>query len=325
MSDHFDGKRFFNPTFPHGRKLSDLLRWMCTRKKAPWPRWLDNEPVPGPPGAVGPDELALTFINQATFLVQMAGCTLLTDPIWSERASPFSWIGPRRVRPPGLAWEQLPAIDLVLISHNHYDHMDLPTLRRLEERFRPLLLTGLGNRAFLRNHGLDNVQELDWWQSKEVAPGIRVTMTPAQHFSARGLFDQNRTLWGGFVVEWPAGVVYFAGDSGYASHFAAIAQRWPQLDVALLPFAAYEPRWFMKPAHMNAAEAVQAHGDLNPRLTVGMHFGTFQLTDEPMDEPMLALRQALTEQGVAPGAFVVPGFGETICLTQPAANHRNLS
>jgi L-ascorbate metabolism protein UlaG (beta-lactamase superfamily) len=310
-SDHFDGKRFFNPSFPEGRGYRDLLRWMFTRKKQPWPRWVENRHWPGPPAEVGTGELALTFVNQATFLVQMDGLKFLTDPMWSQRASPLRWAGPRRVRAPGLAWERLPAVDLVLVSHNHYDHMDLPTLRGLRDRFGPVFLTTLGNRAYLKRKGIE-AEELDWWQSWRGREGAEVTLTPAMHFSARGLFDRNRTLWGGFVVCCGGRRVFFAGDSGYADHFREIGARWPGLDVALLPFAAYEPRWFMKPAHMNPEEAVRAHEDLAPRLTIGMHYGTFQLTDEPIDEPVEALRRCLCERGVDEGAFRVPGFGETI-------------
>src|SRR6185503_7337082 len=178
---------------------------------------------------------------------------VLTDPVWSERVSPVSWAGPKRVRPPGLAFEQLPRIDVVLISHNHYDHLDLDTLRRLERAHQPLFVTCLGNRAFLAQHGLGRVTELDWWDTAPVGSG-RVLCTPAQHWSGRGLSDRNRTLWGGFVIELADRTVYFAGDTGYCAQFAEIRSRYGVVDVALLPIAAYKPRWFMREQHMNPDE-----------------------------------------------------------------------
>jgi L-ascorbate metabolism protein UlaG (beta-lactamase superfamily) len=314
MSDHFNGRRFFNPASPAGRRPWEVLRWMATRRKQPWPRWVQDRAWPGPPAAAGPDQVAVTFVNHSTFLLQTDGVNLLTDPVWSQRVSPLTWAGPRRVRRPGLAFERLPEVHLVLVSHNHYDHMDLPTLRRLQRRFRPRFLTGLGNRRYLTARGLGRVEELDWWQSTRVGPGLEVTMTPAQHFSARNLFDRDRTLWGGFVIRTATRAVFFAGDSGYAGHFQDIGRRWPGLDLALLPIGAYEPRWFMKVAHMNPEEAVQAHLDLAPKQSIAMHFGTFQLTDEPIDEPVVRLRRLLRERGLDERAFRVPDFGETLLV-----------
>jgi L-ascorbate metabolism protein UlaG (beta-lactamase superfamily) len=244
----------------------------------------------------------------------MDGLNILTDPIWSHRASPLRWAGPRRVRRPGLAFEKLPPIHVVLVSHNHYDHMDLPTLRRLQQRFAPLFLTGMGNRRYLRKRGLAHVEELDWWQTHSAPDGLSVTMTPAQHFSRRGLFDGLRTLWGGFLLRAGSKQVYFTGDSAYGDHFRDIARRLGQVDLALLPIGAYEPRWLMQAAHMNPEEAVRAHLDLQPRLSLGMHFGTFQLTDEAIDSPIEELRESLRRFGIAERAFRVPGFGETIIL-----------
>jgi L-ascorbate metabolism protein UlaG (beta-lactamase superfamily) len=234
--------------------------------------------------------------------------------MWSDRASPVGWAGPRRVRRPGVAFDDLPDIHVVLVSHNHYDHMDLPTLRRLRDRFDPCFITTLGNRRYLRRRGLDRVEELDWWQSLEAVPGLKVTLTPARHFSARGLFDRNRTLWGGFLLNRGSLQVYFAGDSAYDDHFREVRRRAGPIDLALLPFAAYEPRWFFAAAHVDPAEAVQAHLDLDPGQTLGMHHGTFQLTDESIDEPARALHEELTRRGVDPGRFRVPGFGETVTV-----------
>jgi L-ascorbate metabolism protein UlaG (beta-lactamase superfamily) len=209
-------------------------------------------------------------------------------------------------------FERLPPIDVVLVSHNHYDHLDLPTLRLLESVYQPLFLTTLGNRRFLKSRGLECVEELDWWQSFVVGPALEVVATPAQHFAGRGLFDRNRTLWGGFLIRTAARTVYFAADTGYPGPFQEVRKRADRIDLALLPFGAYEPRWFMGPVHMNPEEAVRAHLDLGGPFTLGMHYGTFQLTDEPIDEPERLLRAALAQRGVPPSQFRVPAFGETI-------------
>jgi L-ascorbate metabolism protein UlaG (beta-lactamase superfamily) len=232
---------------------------------------------------------------------------VLTDPIFSERCSPVSWAGPKRARPPGIALEDLPRPDVVLLSHNHYDHMDLPTLRALQARHAPRFVTMLGNAPVLAGLGIAAV-ELDWWQDV-TAGALRITATPARHFSARTPFDRNRALWGGFMLSVGAGMVLFAGDSGAGTHWADIRSRLGAPDVALLPIGAYEPRWFMGPVHMNPAEAVHAHLALGARRSVGMHFGTFQLTDEAIDAPVIALEAARAAARV--DTFVALGFGET--------------
>jgi L-ascorbate metabolism protein UlaG (beta-lactamase superfamily) len=201
-------------------------------------------------------------------------------------------------------------VDLLLVSHNHYDHMDLPTLRKVQARWSPYVATGLGNARHLAKAGIRSGVELDWWQSTELA-GARVTYVPAQHFSSRGLNDRDRCLWGGFVIEAHGAVVYFAGDSGYCPHFAEIGSRFPRIDLALIPIGAYDPRWFTRRNHVDPQEAVQAHLDLKPRRSLGMHFGTFQLTDEAIDAPVLALRRARAEAGVADADFDILAFGET--------------
>lgn len=317
MSDHFDGHRYFNPIDPRGRGLRDVLTWMLTRKKQPWPKWIDDPPQPPPPSRVDGNALAATFVNYSTFLLQTAGVNVLTDPIWSERASPFRWAGPRRVRRPGVPFERLPPIDVVLVSHNHYDHLDLPTLRRLQSAFAPLFVTALGNRRFLKACGLERVEELDWWQTVSVKPELEVTLTPAQHFSARGLFDRNRTLWGGFLLRAGERTIYFAGDTAYPGPFAAVRKHADAIDLALIPFGAYEPRWFMCAAHMNPDEAVRARVDLGSPFTMGMHFGTFQLTDESIDEPERLLSEVLAREGIPPSSFRVPAFGETARVPAP--------
>ena len=319
-SDHFDGLEFHNLYgVPAGRTLIDVLRWKWLGGgMVRWPETVRPDAVePLLPTAIGEREAAVTFIGHSTFLVQFAGgLNILTDPIWSERASPVAFAGPRRARPPALALGALPPVGIVLVSHGHYDHLDVPTLRQLDERFQPLFLTGLGNRAFLLAKGLRRVKELDWWQSHrldEKGGGLNVTFTLAQHWSARSATKRNRTLWGGFwLATDDAPSVYFAGDSGYGAHFGLIRERMGAPDLALVPIGAYEPRWFMRDQHMNPDDAVQAHLALEARHSVAMHFGTFRLTDEGIDQPAEALTASLRARGVDPAAFRVPRFGETI-------------
>ena len=306
-SDHHDGRRFFNPgSGEKSRGLVDVLAWRLRGQRAAWPR---NLPAAGfaPPREVAPDAMAATFVNHSTFLLRLSGAAVLTDPIFSRRCSPVSWVGPERARPPGVALADLPRPDVVLLSHNHYDHMDLPSLLALHRLHAPLFVTLLGNARYLAGLGIV-ATELDWWQTAIVA-GLRITATPAIHFSARTPFDRNRALWGGFMIGGNAGQILFAGDSAAGPHWATIRERLGAPDLALLPIGAYEPRWFMAPVHMNPEEAVQAHLALGAGASLGMHFGTFQLTDEAIDAPVIALEAALLAAGVE--RFGVPGFGET--------------
>src|SRR5918911_4949434 len=301
ISDHFDGRRFFNPGVRIDRSLADLLRWWA-EPKSPWPARRENRRHAPPPRVAEPGEPVATFIGQATFLLQLDGVNILTDPVFSERASPLRFAGPKRVRDPGVAFDDLPPIHVVLLSHNHYDHMDLPSLRRLARRFDPLVLTGLGNARYLARRGVANVVDLDWWEAIRFGAGPGFAFVPAQHWSKRSLFDQRRTLWGGFAIEGSARV-YFAGDTGYPAQFRAIRARLGAPDLALLPIGAYEPRWFMGLQHMNPDEAVRAHLDLGARVSLAMHFGTFRLTKEAIDAPLEALAQARLTHGVPPDAF----------------------
>ena len=323
ISDHFDGREFHNlDGVPAGSSLRALLRWkLLGGPVTPWPPIRKADVVvPALPAQVGPTEVAATFVGHSTFLLQFAdGFNVLTDPIWSERASPFAFAGPRRARPPALGFDALPPISVVLVTHGHYDHLDLPTLRRLETRFQPLFLTGMGNRAFLQRQGLGRVEELDWWQEYPL-PGITATFTPAQHWSMRSFTARNRALWGGFWLRKGALRVYFAGDSGFGRPFALIRERLGPPDVAFLPIGAYEPRWFMRDQHMNPDEAVQAHLILSAEHSVAMHFGTFQLTDEGIDAPALALAVSLQTRHVSPASFRVPSFGESLIFEKTSAS-----
>ena len=229
--------------------------------------------------------LSVTWIGHATVLIQIDGINILTDPIWSERCSPVSFAGPKRYTKPGIEFESLPKIDIVMISHNHYDHMDLDTLVELEKKFKPVFFVGLKNKSLLKNLGISKIEELDWWESRKVKD-IDIHFTPTQHFSGRGLFDKNSTLWGSYILKGSKNTIYFAGDTGYFEGFKEIANRFPSIDIAILPIGAYEPRWFMKEIHMNPEESFQAFLDLKAKYFLPMHYLTFVLTDEALDEPL---------------------------------------
>ncbi len=309
-SDHCDGRHFFNPgANAPARGLRQVLQWRLRSRRAAWPRQVSNAGFSPPPATVEPGTVAITFINHASFLIRFPNAVVLTDPIFSRRCSPVSWAGPMRVRSPGIALADLPRPDLVLLSHNHYDHMDLPTLRTLQRRHAPRFVTMLGNARALAKLGIA-ATELDWWQDV-MADNLCITATPARHFAAPTPFDRNRTLWGGFMLSAQAGQILFAGDSGAGPHWNDIRRRLGVPDVALLPIGAYEPRWFMAPVHMDPAEAVQAHLALGARCSVGMHYGTFQLTDEAIEAPLLALAEARQTIGLTSDTFATLGCGET--------------
>lgn len=312
-TDHFDGREFHNATGPAGRTLAEILRWRRTAQPKRWPEWVENRAHPRLPAALKAGEIALTFVNHITFLVQLPGLNVLTDPVFAERTSPFRRVGPRRVRAPGIGLEALPDIDLVLLSHNHYDHLDLEALLQLDARHRPHIVTGLGNRGFLEQFGLMRVTELDWWQAcaPDTQAPCRVGFLPARHWSGRGLRNRNRTLWGGLWLEAGGRSLFFAGDTGYDAHFTAIRTRCGSPDLALLPIGAYEPRWFMGPQHMDPAEAVRAHIELDACVSVATHFGCFQLTDEGIDDPVQELLAARERASLSPEAFQVLETGET--------------
>jgi len=248
------------------------------------------------------------MINHSSLLLQLEGMNILTDPIWSERASPFTWVGPRRHRPPGVQWDDLPPIDMVLVSHNHYDHLDLPTLRRLTDRGRPEFVVPIGVAALLRSRNIAPAYELDWGDSLPLA-GATIHAVPAVHFSGRTFSDRNRTLWCGFLIQAAGRVVYFAGDTAFGDHFAEIRQRFGEPHLALLPAGAYDPSWFMAPVHMNPMEALRAHRVLAAHTSIAIHCGTFQLADESIDEPKRILQTAATDP-----SFLVLNNGQFVTL-----------
>ena len=294
ISDHSDGSRFYNRD-GSDKGLSNISQflWQSLWNESAWPESLPNPEPSAIPDRVE-DGIRATYINHATILIQVDGLNILTDPIWSERASPVTFAGPKRIRPPGIAISELPEIDLILISHNHYDHLDTETLRQLrqQQEEEPFIVSGLGNAALLRSLGYEHAIELDWSDSTSVE-NATVHFVECQHRSARGVFDQMRTLWGSFVVETSEGNIYFAGDTGYSPHFKEQGERFGSFALSILPIGAYEPRWFMKDIHLNPVEAVQAHIDLHSEQSLGMHFGVFQLTWEPFDQPLIDLSAAL--------------------------------
>ena len=308
VSDHFDGEHFFNPgRSPQSRGLWDVIKWRMTTDRPDWPeRFPANAPAASP-SQVKPGEVVVTWIGHSTFLLQFEGVNVLTDPIFSLRATPVSFAGPARVRGPGVELDALPRIDAVVVSHNHYDHLDLPSLEALVKRFpNARFYVPLGNaRLVAEETGAKHVEELDWWESRELTPGgARFTLAPAQHWSARGLFDRFETLWGSWWIAAGGATAYFAGDTGYGPHFKAIRERLGAPALALLPIGAYEPRWFMQEMHMNPEDAVLAHRDLGARHSLPMHYGTFRLSDEAYDQPVRDLAAACDKHGVSKN----PGF-----------------
>jgi N-acyl-phosphatidylethanolamine-hydrolysing phospholipase D len=337
---HHRGDRFQNNYLEFEPKgLGAVLRWKLDSMREGLPK-----PPAVPTPRVAPDlafiasnakagpmmQPAVTWIGHASALVQLAGLNVLTDPVFSERVSPLSFVGPKRHVPPGLALGELPHVDLVLISHNHYDHLDDASVRALAAQpgGPPLFVVPLGNQAWMAERGITNVVALDWWQSHTLAaPGgpVQVMLTPAQHWSGRGLDDRMKTLWGSYAVLAPDCHLFFSGDTGYSKDFKDIHERLAPLqhgggfDLALIAVGAYEPRWFMTTQHVNPDEAVQIHLDLAAKQSIGVHWGTFELTDESLDEPPRQLAQARRAKGVADEAFVTIAVGETRRITRRPA------
>lgn len=306
-SDHFTGKHFYNIwwTPDQSKKLEgkgkdklgfkSFVKWLFDKHKKIW----DTRTVPTVTPPLTFDEegkFLITFVNHATILIQIDGFNILTDPVWSYRVSPFSWLGPRRFVNSGIKLEDLPHIDLVLLSHNHYDHMDIPTLKKLYKQFKMPIYTGLGNKRCLRKYRIKSGIDMDWGDTLTFSKGeknIDITFLPAQHFSSRGITDRNKTLWGGFGIKIWEKTLYFAGDTGYGDFIANIRDYFKNgFDVGLLPMGAYIPRWFMGSIHTSPVEALQIQKDLNIATGIGIHWGTFSLALDGQDEPIDDLEEA---------------------------------
>lgn len=314
VSDHYDGTRFFIPGYRSDKTLSDLLRWnFGPGPKSQWPQVCPSPFRDHPPARVTGEGLRVSYIGHASVLIQTQGLNLLIDPLWSERASPVSFAGPKRVNAPGVALEALPEIDAILITHNHYDHLDAPTLRWLARHRPARVLTPLGNDAIIRRAapGL-RAQAFDWGARIELGNGCWLNLEPSYHWSARGAFDKRMALWASFVIEMPAGAIYHIGDTGYhdGAIFRAARRKYPAIRLAVIPIGAYDPRWFMKDQHVDPEEAARIFADLGAAYAMAHHWGTFKLTDEPIDEPPRRLALALEAMGVARERFVVKRPGE---------------
>jgi L-ascorbate metabolism protein UlaG (beta-lactamase superfamily) len=291
LDEHFRDGRFLNPGVPdHG--FWTAMKWMRTRKPGSWRGWIPSQPGPRPPARVEGSALRVTFINHATVLLQTAGLNILTDPVWSKHVSPVSFMGPARHRAPGIRFEDLPPIDCLLMSHNHYDHLDLPTLRRIAASQQPVVFCPLGVAKMLRGAGFKAVHELDWGKTQAWS-GLEVACVPAQHFSARTPFDRNRTLWCGWVLQASSGNIYFAGDTGFGPFFSAIRDRFGPMRLALLPIGAYDPEWFMGPVHMTPEQAIEVRSMVDAAVAVPIHFGTFSLADDGETDPVDRLKRGL--------------------------------
>ena len=325
VSDHFNGTVYFNPwtePMPAGQSMGGRSRWIWRWIfGAEWPDWpkVESEPPGSPPAErVFVGSLRVTPVGHSTFLIQMDGFNILTDPIWSDRASPVFWVGPKRHKKPGIRFEDLPPIDVVLISHNHYDHLDLPTLKRLAKKGTPRAIVPLGDKDLVLDTGIPSVDEMDWWQSVSVSPDITVTLVPARHFSARSLWDRNKTLWGGFVVTGPSGNVYYAGDTGYGPHFKEIAHRFSPIKIALLPISPFRPEQGKGASsvgsmvHTGPEEAVQAHIDLGAEVSIAAHYQVFQLGSDGYFDAVNGLASALEKRDLKPETFLALGPGRSI-------------
>ncbi|SIQ88594.1 L-ascorbate metabolism protein UlaG, beta-lactamase superfamily [Rhizobium sp. RU20A] len=307
VSDHYDGNRFFNPDGVAPLGLRAVWRWKTGGGIETWPKQLESPFVGTVPAArVDGDGLRVTMIGHAALLIQVAGLNILIDPVFAARVGPLGLVGPKRVTPPGVAFDALPAIDLVIVTHNHYDHLDLDALKRLVQVHAPRILTPLGNDTIIRRAiPQAAVEAMDWGDGVEVMPGVSVHCEPCHHWSARGVGDRSMALWAAFVIATPAGRIYHVGDTGFHDgiNYRAVQARYGSFRLANLPIGAYEPRWFMKGQHQNPEEAVEGMRLCHAAYVAGHHWRTFQLTNEAPDTPRQALFAALDAAGIARERF----------------------
>lgn len=312
VSDHCDGTRFFNPGADTGRHWGHVLKWRATSRAKTWPRDLPPIPAFPLPTQNQGDAISVTWINHSSFLLQTRAGAILCDPVYSERASPVGWAGPKRIHPPGVPFDKLPPIRAVLLSHDHYDHCDLPTLRRIAKMHSPLGITPLGNGELLREAGFTRIVELDWWGTHKLQADCVITATPALHWSNRVTGLRNRRLWSGFHLRIGPRSLYFAGDTGYDERlFKTFPDRLGPTDCALIPIGAYEPRWFMAPMHCDPLEAIKIHNDVKAKTSIAMHWGLWQLADEGRDDPPMELKLGLTKSNLSAEAFRILQPGES--------------
>jgi L-ascorbate metabolism protein UlaG (beta-lactamase superfamily) len=296
-TDHFTGNKFQNPGNIEPKGFKDLIKWTLNRNPGKWEDITSTGDNHIPSERVD-SLIRIYYVNHSTFLIQTSGLNILTDPIWSERASPFQWAGPIRKRPPGISFDNLPEIDIVLISHNHYDHLDMSTIQKLNNSFQPEFICPLGVSVYLNKNGISRTREMDWWDKYSLSESLSIACVQAQHFSGRGFFDRDKTLWAGYVIQSEFGNIYFAGDTGYGNFFKKIASDYGPIHLALLPIGAYLPRWFMAPIHTSPEDAVKIHMDLNAKKSIGMHYGTFPLADDGMKEPLKDLKKAKSKYSI---------------------------
>ena len=310
VSDHFDGKVFLNSGGFKAKGLKDVLMWMASRKRGKW--HYQNDTFGPRPLAFIKEGIRITFVNHTTFLIQVDGLNILTDPIWSKRTSPFQWAGPKRMRKPGIRFEDLPRIHFVLLSHNHYDHLDLKTLRMLQGAHHPKIVTPLGVKTFLDREQIAGAMDLDWWDEQPLNEKAKVQAVPAQHFSGRGNLDRDATLWCGYVIQTTAGTIYFAGDTGYNENtFKEIGERSGKITVSIIPIGAYKPRWFMSSIHADPEEAVKIHLDVKSAVSIASHFGTFPLADDAQSDPLEDLTDSLAKYHLGENDFLVLKEGQS--------------
>lgn len=324
VSDHFDGTLFFGPAAPADKGRDELLKLTTRTRYARWPRRVIDPPAATPPRQVTGSGLRVTAIGHASHLIQTRGLNLLIDPVWSRRASPVPFAGPKRVRPPGLTLDQLPPLSAILITHNHYDHLDLATLRALEKRHRCRMIVPLGNDTIIRKGGWRGAIEAhDWGDRVHLSDEVAVHLVPCHHWSARWLNDRRMALWAAFVFETPDGPIFHVGDTAYrdGALFRDVRARFGAPRLAVLPIGAYAPRWFMRDHHVDPAESVRIFENCGAHHALAHHWGTFQLTAEPIDEPPQVLGGELAARGIAADRFRVLRPGEAFDVPTVAGLH----